>query len=537
MSTQAGDSQKSLLEWAVGYSDFLFDSASDLMNIAGASEMLDAKGRGSFAGTEESFAVGCEGSVHVLRSPPPSIDSDAVLCSYFDDQAIRLLGHGSYAQIDSLDSPLASWGLDISRKLAEASLIVPDVSPRGVLQVSGPSSSGTMGRSRDLRLTAATGRGMAEMPASEIFAGSDVPQTSPSRTTAAGSSVQLSSHSDSDGHDIDGHGFVIVEGLYDRLPPFVHYDPPSDRRSIRRNGKWRTMLINAEDNWAEICQLHSKLLKKRVRKGIPNDWRYRAWPLLTGGRMLQRNNPNVYARLLRSHCDCEEKIIPDLHRTLPRHILFAEADGPGQRSLFNVLKAYAVYDPEVGYVQGMGSLVAPLLLVMSEEDTFWTFASLMREEAPFPRPTTAGAHVGCRRLFLEGLPLTHELMSKLEHLLSETLPRLHRWLHDHDLSCSAFTTKWWMTLFCFVLPFQHVLRVWDIFFLEGWKMALRTGLVILKCMEPQVMRPESEDQILGVLESYNIAQSLPSPDVFIKMALNTRISKILDTWPGSEAEA
>lgn len=79
---------------------------------------------------------------------------------------------------------------------------------------------------------------------------------------------------------------VLLPGLLfadaDDLPPFVHYDPPSDRRSNRRNGKWRTMLINAEDNWAEICQLHSKLLKKRVRKGIPKDWRYRAWPLLTG---------------------------------------------------------------------------------------------------------------------------------------------------------------------------------------------------------------------------------------------------------------
>lgn len=180
-------------------------------------------------------------------------------------------------------------------------------------------------------------------------------------------------------------------------------------------------------------------------------------------------------------------------------------------------------------------MVAPLLLVMSEEDAFWTFASVMREEAPFPRPTTAGPHVGCRRLFLENLPLTHELMSKLEHLLSEKLPRLHRWLHDHDLSCSVFTTKWWMTLFCFVLPFQHVLRVWDVFFLEGWKMALRTGLVILKCMESQLLHCEGEGQALSILESSNIAWSLPPPDAFIRMALCTRVSRNLDTWHGAEA--
>jgi len=174
----------------------------------------------------------------------------------------------------------------------------------------------------------------------------------------------------------------------------------------------------------------------------------------------------------------------------------------------------------------MGSLVAPLLLVMTEEDAFWTFAAMMNEEAPRVRPKNAGPHVGCRRLFLEGLPLTHELISKLEHLLTIKLPDLLSWLERSGYSCSILTTQWWMTLFCYVLPFQHVLRVWDILFLEGWKMALRTGLAIMQRIRSMV---DNEQEHI-YFEAPDIAQSLPPADAFIQETLSLRITRSLESW-------
>lgn len=52
----------------------------------------------------------------------------------------------------------------------------------------------------------------------------------------------------------------------------------------------------------------------------------------------------------------------------------------GQRMLFNILRAYAAYDTEVGYTQGMSGLGALLLMYMSEEDAFWCLVTLMQEE-------------------------------------------------------------------------------------------------------------------------------------------------------------
>lgn len=53
---------------------------------------------------------------------------------------------------------------------------------------------------------------------------------------------------------------------------------------------------------------------------------------------------------------------PSLGRTFPKHPYYAQPLGPGQLSLFNLLKAYSLLDKEVGYCQGL-SFVAGILLL------------------------------------------------------------------------------------------------------------------------------------------------------------------------------
>ena len=186
----------------------------------------------------------------------------------------------------------------------------------------------------------------------------------------------------------------------------------------------------------------------------------------------------------------------------------------------------------------MGPVFGTLLLVMSEEDAFWTFAAMMREEAlNFPRPSTAGEPIGCRRLYLEGFPLTQELKSKLMHVLGDKMPHLRRRIEagTEDLPLADFTVSWWMALFCYVLPFQHVLRVWDVFLLEGWKMSLRVALAIMKCMESRLMQSR-EDDALVIMQSTDVPTSLPPPDTFIKLALSMRVSKSLESWRAAASE-
>lgn len=43
---------------------------------------------------------------------------------------------------------------------------------------------------------------------------------------------------------------------------------------------------------------------------------------------------------------------------------------------------------------------------------------------------------------------------------------------------NVFTMQWFLTLFCNCLPQPTVLRVWDLIFLEGNQVLLRTALAI-----------------------------------------------------------
>lgn len=57
-------------------------------------------------------------------------------------------------------------------------------------------------------------------------------------------------------------------------------------------------------------------------------------------------------------------IVKDLHRTLPELEIFKIDYETGNNTLYNVLLAYANYDNEIGYVQGMNYLAAILLIYL-----------------------------------------------------------------------------------------------------------------------------------------------------------------------------
>ncbi len=58
-------------------------------------------------------------------------------------------------------------------------------------------------------------------------------------------------------------------------------------------------------------------------------------------------------------------IFRDISLTFPSHVFFQQKHVRGQRSLYNIFKAYAVYDRNVGYVQ-----VCFFILYLTVEDGY-----------------------------------------------------------------------------------------------------------------------------------------------------------------------
>ncbi|CAL5055046.1 unnamed protein product [Urochloa decumbens] len=292
---------------------------------------------------------------------------------------------------------------------------------------------------------------------------------------------------------VDRFGFVKQEQISspDGLPKgrSIH----EREREERRIRKWRKMIGVGGNDWKHYVRRNPHVVKRRIRKGIPDCLRGLVWQLISGSRDLLLMNPGVYETLVIYETSASElEIIRDISRTFPSHIFFQQRHGPGQRSLYNILKAYSVYDRDVGYVQGMGFLAGLLLLYMSEEDAFWLLVALLK----------GAVHAPMEGLYQAGLPLVQQYLSQFEKLVMEHMPKLGQHFVEEMINPTIL----------------------DVFLYEGIKVVFQVGLALLRfCHDDLVKLPF--EKLLHALR--NFPEEATDPDVLLPIAFTFKVSSRL----------
>jgi Rab-GTPase-TBC domain len=139
-----------------------------------------------------------------------------------------------------------------------------------------------------------------------------------------------------------------------------------------------------------------------------------------------------------------------------------------QDSLFNVCKAYALFDEGVGYPQGMNFIIMPLLFTMPEEEAFCLLVRLMNKH-------------GLRELFIQDMPGLHLHLYQFERLLEDLEPALYCHLNRRGVTPKLYATQWFLTLFAYRFPLQLVMRVYDLVLSEGLEGAiLKFGMAVVQ---------------------------------------------------------
>ncbi|CAG9316546.1 unnamed protein product [Blepharisma stoltei] len=296
---------------------------------------------------------------------------------------------------------------------------------------------------------------------------------------------------------VDKHGFISPSSS------------PTSENITRENArleKWQDMLVR----WDYNIKRRFNFVKKRVRKGIPDCLRGKVWAEFAEIEQLKSNYPeNYYSNLTNFESDnvSIRDIMLDIHRTFPNHILFRD-DGPGQQALFRVLKAYALHDTELGYCQGMGFLIAMLLIYMSEENAFWTLVAVMNKYE-------------LRGFYLPNMPGIYKALYKINSLFSHYIPHLWKHLQSLHFLPSVFAPSWIMTLYISVFKTDISLRILDIFFCEGTKIIYRVFINIFK---------NAKDELIGtnideILEKLKILPEAYTPDEMIKSTFKISLGR------------
>ncbi|XP_057563672.1 growth hormone-regulated TBC protein 1 isoform X2 [Hippopotamus amphibius kiboko] len=222
-------------------------------------------------------------------------------------------------------------------------------------------------------------------------------------------------------------------------------------------------------------------LKRYIRKGIPLEHRARVWMGVSGAQAQMDRNPGYYQSLLQGerNSSLEEAIRTDMNRTFPDNVRFRKGAEPClQRTLYNVLLAYAHHNRGVGYCQGMNFIAGYLILVTkSEEESFWLLDALVGRILP--------DYYGPSML---GLKTDQEVLGEL---VRTKLPAVAALMDGHGVLWTLVVSRWFICLFVDVLPVETVLRIWDCLFNEGSKIIFRVALTLIKQHQALILEATS----------------------------------------------
>jgi len=140
--------------------------------------------------------------------------------------------------------------------------------------------------------------------------------------------------------------------------------PPSSPPPMTELEFW-TALVQDYDR---VVHRLPTLTMNKIKHGVPPPLRGVVWVSMVGAR--DDDLGKDFERLVLEPSPYENLIGKDVGRSFPGVEMFKDPNGQGQKSLGRVLKSFSLYDKEIGYCQGLGFLVGPLLMHMGDRDAF-----------------------------------------------------------------------------------------------------------------------------------------------------------------------
>lgn len=250
------------------------------------------------------------------------------------------------------------------------------------------------------------------------------------------------------------------------------YQLKEEERLAEDSNTWNTYVLPKFESVK-----NTKKVRELWWRGLPPSVRGRVWKLAIP------NNLNVTPHLYNI---CLDKAMSspnneslaairlDVSRTFPTLCVFQEG-GPLSNSLQGILAAYAVYRPDVGYVQGMSFVGAVLSLNMEPPDAFACFANLLN-------------HPCHRAAFTLDQKRMNTYYKVYSSALAHKLPKVFSHFTVAGLSPDLYLLDWLYTIYAKAMPLDVACRIWDVFLRDGDEFLFRTALGVLHLYQEELLK-------------------------------------------------
>ncbi|KAF9480108.1 RabGAP/TBC [Pholiota conissans] len=276
---------------------------------------------------------------------------------------------------------------------------------------------------------------------------------------------------------------IIPKGtLRQKVWPFVLGVLKWDATADERDGLWQekvTKYQEVRDEWCGVPEVFdsTKVLEERHRIDVDC-------------RRTDRNQPLFAAPAIIPITDLDEEKAPQRpYSTISPNMNDIGAQSPSNEHVDRmaaILLTYNFYEKELGYVQGMSDLCAPLYVVMAgnEEMSFWCFVEVMNR---------------MNQNFLRDQSGMKRQLSTLQQLIEVMDPELFRHLEKTESMNLFFCFRWILIAFKREFPFDDVLRLWEVLWTDYYTsgFVLFIALAVLESHRDMILRYLVEfDEIL-----------------------------------------
>ncbi|KAF4737375.1 hypothetical protein FOZ63_007731, partial [Perkinsus olseni] len=263
-------------------------------------------------------------------------------------------------------------------------------------------------------------------------------------------------------------------------------------------GQW-SLLPSADDldrlrQWEKVVadrpleDVHRSELRPLVHAfGVPVEYRPRLWRIWATKRLHHSPLKLGYSEALASlrgdeSATLDSRVVRQIEMDLPR-----TATGvPTERitRMRDILMAYALRNPSVGYCQGMNFIVNALLSVpppgLDDETAFLVLAAFVE---------------GINRDYYDKKNLRGFLrdISRLDEILGEQMPEVKKMLDRLEISRLWLCAEPMLCLWSKSLQ-MHPARLWDIFLLDGTDAVLAAMLASISLAYPKIKSCLGEEE-------------------------------------------
>ncbi|PGH23604.1 hypothetical protein AJ80_02385 [Polytolypa hystricis UAMH7299] len=248
---------------------------------------------------------------------------------------------------------------------------------------------------------------------------------------------------------------------------------------------WATLVADYQN----AIRRFPTLIPTKICAGIPPPLRGIVWPVIAGAA-----DPSLrtkFERLSGETSPYEGLIEKDIGRSFPNVEMFRDPNGEGQQMMAKVLKCFSIHDKEIGYCQGLGFVVGPLLMHMNDVEAFCVLVRLMD-------------HYDLRSCFLPSLSGLHLRIYQFQALLSDHLKELDAHLKSLNIE-PVYVSQWFMSFFAVTCPLPMLLRIYDVLLHDGACVTLmRVALSLMRRNEKKLLACNEFEDVMQLLLSRSL---------------------------------